>query len=490
MSSAGPSGPSPDLELRSLRAEHEQLLAENLEYMGVLSRYARALGLCATLSPDALAERIVEGLCLETRAQGGLLWMAEDGPGSELSLVSVRGVVKAHDEPERLAPDALPAALAAERHGEPGESLSIPLRHGGRLLALARVRDRIDAERFDARDATAAEQFAEVAALALGNAVRFRDLERRSLRDPRTQAFTLAFFDGVVATEIEKAHRFGRHFSLVEVELSGLASVRRRLGEDAASVFVDGFAGRLQQALRGTDLCAADGEGRYRLLLAETDALGAAVLKRRLRTLVEPAVASGSGDTSIRIASATFPDDGTRLDALRRRLARRLDDEGRSPARALERESRSFAESRRRLLRDAGPVPPQLPEQALRFVLDEVRRREHERGLVWISPGAGLHAITLDELARLRGRPVRADITLLCDDDGVDRLGLPVTRIPSRRAGTRAPFLVYLGETPAYACLRERDGDGAPFYHTSDRSVVEHLAFELQRDLGRPGALS
>lgn len=497
MSSASATGSELERDLRALRAEQEMLLTENLEYMGVLSRYARALGLCATLAPEPLAERIVEGLCLETRAQGGLLWIASEEDGKDLGLLAARGVVKAHDEPETLSVEEPPPGL--EPLGEPGsgafvgplgpgadggEALWMRLRHGGRLIAAVRVSDRLDAASFDARDLAAAEQFAEVAALALANALRFRSLERRSLRDPRTHAYTKAFFDGVVANELEKAHRFGRHFSLLEIELGEIEALRGRAGDGAAAAAVDRFAGELQAALRGTDLCASDGEGRYRLLLAETDAVGAAVLKRRLRGLVGPA---GPDALSLRLAAATYPSDGTSLADLQRALLRRLEQESRSLARMLELECGSFAESARRLLRDAGPVPPRLPEQALRFVLEELRRRTHERGLLWLAPGAELHAAAFDELSRLRGRPLRTEITLVADDDAHALLGIPVSNVPAHRVGTRAPFLVYLGEASTYACLRAREGDGAPFFHTADRVLVEHLAFQLQRDLGRTG---
>jgi len=491
-----------------LRAEHEQLVGENLEYMGLLSRYARALGLCSIVGLEPLAERILEGLCLETRAQGGLLWAARDEVGGVLQLAAAWGLGKPADEPQTLSAADLPPGL--EALGEAGcgafvgrasigagprsgadDALYIRLRHEGRLLGVVRLSDRIDAAGFDARDLAAAEQVAEIAALALANALRFRALECRSLRDPRTGAYTHAFLGGVVATELEKAHRFGRQFSLIEIELSGLPAARERLGEVAARALADGFRERLQHALRGTDVCAVDGDSRYRLLLAETDALGAAVLKRRIRELVE-SPAPGSDGTAplptLRIAAATFPGDGTRLEDLSRCLASRLEDETRSLARSLERESRSFAECRQRLLREATQVPPQLPEQALRFALEEILWRAHERALVWLCPGSALREAALEELSRLRGRTVRTEIVLFADEDPRELLGVPISCLTPRRAGTRAPFLIYLGETPAYAWIRERDGDGAPFFHSSDRALVEHLAFQLQHDLG--GALT
>jgi hypothetical protein len=91
-----------------------------------------------------------------------------------------------------------------------------------------------------------------------------------------------------------------------------------------------------------------------------------------------------------------------------------------------------------------------------------------------------------ESLERLRGLHPRTEVVLVGDGKLDSLSGAPVTCISARRAGTRAPFVIYYGEGPAYALLRERGESGAdpPFFHTSDRSLVEHLAFQLQRDLG------
>ncbi len=57
------------LQRRRLKTEHSRLLAENIEYIGERSLFERALGLFSSLAIEPLAERLVESLCLETRAQ-------------------------------------------------------------------------------------------------------------------------------------------------------------------------------------------------------------------------------------------------------------------------------------------------------------------------------------------------------------------------------------------------------------------------------------
>lgn len=484
-----------------LRAESGALLAENLELMALLARLSRSLGLCATLDLEPLCERIVESLCFETRARAGLLWLATGEAESRWRLVAAWSAgAPAQDPRDRTLPQppdefagrgepVRSAVLVSSEGADEHVGLVVRLCQDGRLLAVARLTDALEASGFGPREVAAAEQIADAAAAALANALRLRAAERRSLRDPRTRTCTPAFFDGLVATELEKALRFGRPLSLIEgIVACELAPGSDRSGRGARSAG-EHFAERLQQAVRGTDLCAAEGDARVRLLLPETDALGAAVLERRLRELAYALYAETTdrppdGGSIIRVATATFPADGTHLEELRRRLDERLDDERHGGARALGRPGLGFAACRQRLLRQAVPVPPRLPEQALRFALEELRRSAAERALVWLAPGAELEDVAIDGLTKLRGQTLRAEIVLITDQDPGALVDPCVTWLPTQRVGVRPGFLVYLGETPAYAWLREREGEGAPLFHSSDRAVVAHLAFELQHDLG------
>ena len=158
------------LAQQRLETEHARLMEENLEFMGVLSLVERATGLFSTLAVEPLAERIVEGLCLETRAQSGVLWAAED-PGREgLDLVGARGLVRVDGEPERvdladLESEWCPglsesrSVLAAMPEDFDGiEALYVPLRVGGTTLGVARLSDKLDGEPFDANDRVRAEK--------------------------------------------------------------------------------------------------------------------------------------------------------------------------------------------------------------------------------------------------------------------------------------------------------------------------------------------
>lgn len=495
------------LDRRAMREEHARLMAENLEYMGVFGSYERALGLFSTLSVEPLVDRIVEGLCLETRAHGGVLWLARAHDPDRMKLQGVRGLVRVDEERPELDLEALPEALTPLLRADtasllvpPGEAaegparaaLLLPLRHGGRLVAVARLTDKLDGGEFGPEERQAAERFASFAAQAVANALQFRALERRSFRDPSTGAYTGAYFDDVVEKEIQKANRFGRTFSLVRLALDPIAAVRAQLPPPEFVVFGSGLAGELARALRTTDLLAAEGEGRFCLLLPETDGVGAAVVKRRLRSLLERSEELRSlpaeDRPAVLAAGASFPADATDLETLKGVLDRRIEADRKSLLRALELEAAPFRGVVDALLAEAQEMPPEFAEQAVRFVLDEVARQPGDRGLLFLAPGTALAGAVRDGLESLRGLDLKTEVVVVADRRGEAPNGVPTTWVSPMRAGTETPFLIWYGERPGYALLREDApaGEKPALYHTDDPVVVEHLAFQLGRDLGIP----
>ncbi len=492
------------LRRRRMRDEHARLMVENLEFMGVFSLYERALGLHATLSLEPLADRIVEGLCLETHAQGGVLWIARQDDESWLRLVGVRGLVRVEEEREEIRVESLPKEMEelaeseclsclgpTDGQSEPDRiALYVSIRQGDRLIGIARLTDKLDGGDFGDSDSVVAERLANFAAQAVANALQFQTLERRSFRDPMTKAYTRAYFDDVVHNEIRKANRFGRTFSAVRVEFDGIPALRERTSQAEFERWLEAVTFQIGRSLRATDLLAAESDSRFLVLLPETDSLGATVLKRRICSglagceelrIVEPA-----DRPVVLAATATFPVDGTQLEALREALESRIQDDRQSLVRSLQLETAPFTGLVDALLAEASPGRAETAEQMTRFLLGEVRRRPSERGMLFVAPGASLFAALRDGLDALRGVSMRTEVVLVADRKADQIAGVPVTWVSSLRAGTAAPFLIYYGEGPPYAMVRNElvEEQSTSFYHTSDPVLVEHLAFQLGHDLG------
>ncbi|MDH5566610.1 MAG: response regulator, partial [Myxococcales bacterium] len=219
------------LERNRVRSERDRLLDENIEFMSERSLLQRAVGLFTALSLEPLAQAILEGLCHETGAQGGLLWLAGDNTPDTLRLFAVRGLVRPEEERERLEGTELPARLRSggattllthwnDGSGAPRPALLVALRRGPRLAALIRLTDKLGGDEFDDLDRACAERFAQFAETALGNVDRFRALEQRTLQNPKTGAYRLEYLQDVVRNEIEKANRFGRSFGVLQIGVS------------------------------------------------------------------------------------------------------------------------------------------------------------------------------------------------------------------------------------------------------------------------------
>lgn len=474
---------------RQLHREHAQLMEENLEFMGVLSLFERAAGLFSTLSVEPLAERLLEALCFETRAQSGVLWVAEKLGSNSLHLVGARGLVRVDGEPAVVGleefvsawcpglSDGRSAIATLPEDANAVEALYVPICVNGVTLGIARLTDKLDDEVFSETDRAMAEKVCEFGAIAMNNALRFQALERRTLRDPETRAYTQAYFEDAVRNEIQKAHRFSHRFSILRVEIDGGDGDQRDLLDVAHQV-----AG----ALRATDLLASGEDGAYLVLLPQTDALGAGILSQRIRRAMASMDEGGHGPNT-RCVSATFPVDGSQLEVLVRVLDQRVDQSRKSllVTRPEFVEYQSIDPLFDSLLELGSIQAAETEGQILRFVLEDVVRRPGDRGVLVVSPGGRWLPDALETLHEIRGHRTRTEIVLLAE--GAERDANPqVTWITKSSLDARRPFLVYYGEGPAFAMIGAVTASAAttPIFQTADRALVEHLAFELQRELG------
>jgi diguanylate cyclase (GGDEF)-like protein len=493
------------LERRRLRSEHGRLMAENLELLGTFTQYERLLGFFSTLSLETLADRIVEVFCLETNAQGGVLWVARPDSPNLLRLVGVGGLVRVDEEPRELDATQLPpelepvleeaahtgSAIGPGGSGSRGPCLYVRFQTEGPLLGLLRLGDKLDGTEFDAAGRELAARLASFGSQAIANALRFRTLERRSFRDPATQAYTRAYFEDVAANEVRKASRFSRHTSLVRVELDGIGALRERLGQVEYAQWTQEVAASIRGTLRSMDLLAVESDGRFGIHLPEADALGATVAKRRVRTAVERSAPMRALDPNDRptvlAASATYPRDGSGLEALRSSLDLRIGQDRASIVRALSLERMPFRGLVESLIGDGFVGRAEHVEQLVRFVIEDLARRPNERSMLFLAPGASLGHAVDEALESLGTKPLSTGLVLVAERSALSP-PMPVTWVPPGRTGTEAPFLVHFGEGSPYALMREGGSatQGVGIYHTADPVLVEHLAFQLGHELGVP----
>ncbi len=496
------------LHRRRLRVEHARLLAENIEYMGERTLIERAMALFSFLSVEPLTERIVDGLCVETGAQGGILWIADEAGADTLRLVSARGLVRIDEEPEALAisellpefRDGTARSQVVDEQGKPaedGESLVLVLRDESRVSGVIRLTDKLGGDRFDAVDRSCAEKFVGFAQSALVNAVRHSALERRTLADATTGAYTTEYFENAVRKEIEKSIRHGRTFSILKVSFAPLAPMRQDVGERACQDWLGDVVQRFSGLQRSSDLLGFDGEGQFMALMSEADTLGATLLKRRAAEMFDSVLAQALADDGamaglaaehrpqLSLAVVTYPVDGTQLEGLMRTLDERLEQDRTSLVHELELDRRSLAECFDLLLDRGFAESRDMVEKIGELVLAEPLRSTSGRALLYASPGRIFANAVSHGLSESRSHADKdVEISILSAAARPTGLDEQVSWVTDRTTH-EASFVIRLGAGPAYAviCDDVTDMGRGRVFHTADRSLVEHLAFRVQRDL-------
>ncbi|BDG09085.1 hypothetical protein [Anaeromyxobacter paludicola] len=267
-----------------------------------------------------------------------------------------------------------------------------------------------------------------------------------------------------------RAHRHGRPLSVAAF--------------DAAPGLARPLAAALARAAREDDVVSRAGPGRFRVLLAETDAFGALAFLRRAEreALAEPALrASPDGPAA---AAVTFPADGPALSSLLARCEARLVAWRASAARALPPAAEGFWPALDALVAAGAFLPCRVePDEVEAEVARGLARDPAARALLYAGGGApGRFAPLLAGLPAAGGRAGdRGPRLVLLGPRGADGEGAPRHPLARRcyvegdRRLSRERFLLALFGRAAYA-LVERDGRAL---HLADAPAVQALATRL-----------
>jgi len=157
---------------------------------------------------------------------------------------------------------------------------------------------------------------------------------RGAMKDPRSSAYTFAYFVDVTGREIDKARRYNRRFALATLGVEMPKTVDNPLAPDPGIQVAE----QVLASVRDTDVLARVDEGEFYLLLPETGGTGAHTCRRRvMRQLLGASELFAGGVSNIQIAMgvATFPQDGLDLSQLLRIARHRAEVSRHSPVRRL-----------------------------------------------------------------------------------------------------------------------------------------------------------
>jgi ActR/RegA family two-component response regulator len=159
-----------------------------------------------------------------------------------------------------------------------------------------------------------------------------------SIKDPKSSAYSFAYYVDVAGREIDRARRHGRRFAIATIALDAPAN-----GVPPA-LAPGGLAEQVLKAVRDTDVVAHVDEQELQVLLPETDGLGAHACRRRILTRLAGSARTTLLPAGVLVGTATFPHDGRDLSQLLRIARRRAESSKASLVHRLAPEHASLAE--------------------------------------------------------------------------------------------------------------------------------------------------
>jgi diguanylate cyclase (GGDEF)-like protein len=258
-----------------------------------------------TLEPPKIADLIVERAgawaplpcwaVVSSDLSGRLSVLASRGvtPDMSLAVHAVAGWVMRHGEEFICTDLGRDARLSFD--AATGPVAAFPLQSRGRrvgaLVGLDVIRVVPGAAPAGGQGLTPAARrtvrvFTEVAAAALDNALRLKQVESLSVTDDLTQLYNSRYLNQVLRRETKRASRSGRPLSLLFIDLDGFKSVNDMHGHLLGSRTLVEAAGIIRGSARETDMAARFGGDEFAVVLPDTGGEGAFAVGERLRERV------------------------------------------------------------------------------------------------------------------------------------------------------------------------------------------------------------
>ncbi len=143
------------------------------------------------------------------------------------------------------------------------------------------------------------ERFASLVELAISNADAWDRLARQASTDPLTGIANRRTFHERLHTEVARAQRYGRHLSLVLMDLDHFKRVNDVLGHQAGDRVLVLFSQLLSAHSREGEVVARIGGEEFAWLMPETDPQGAHIAAERMRTALESVAVEDIGRVTV-----------------------------------------------------------------------------------------------------------------------------------------------------------------------------------------------
>jgi diguanylate cyclase (GGDEF)-like protein len=504
----------------------DRLLIESLEYYSMASLYQQCLRMMSSQDEEKLVSQITDTFTGELGAESCVVWLASPSDPDEMMIASVRGLIGIDREGSRFflsqsevaeavwkgAPFVVPTSGKGEKGAaRPGSILYVPLLHQDKPIGIVKLGDRNDRRSYGDRELHLARIIAGYAAAALNTVDRLGRMEKISLRDPETGAYSAAFHEDYFEKERFKAGRFRRPLSVIFLVVENFTFLMEQTRESIVVGALSGMVEAVRKALRDSDLVSRQEASRFCIVLPETDAFGAMLTVRRLRKAVRETnrIQFLGAEFSLQVffMSATCPRDGRDFPELLRVAEEKYARQQKSPLHRHRLADRTFWEAfeilvgkaeyyellRRgedvpyflRFRRDLGrnshfSVPRETYLRILESVAQDVVTTPEDRGIVIVA-GPTPEIYKQIFLSFDPARSPRRNIYIVGQSGSTrfDARNLLYVSTEDEMLRDRE-VLLYLKENGAYAVFGADRGGDIEGFNTADEWLVEAMMEKIQ----------
>ncbi len=290
-------------ELESQRAESE---AAAVALRGILE-VAREIS--GSLKARYVAETVAEAMARIVPCERVMVWIANDD-----RLVALHDSSLTHGEVPTAAAVGQGEGLVGlvARHATPrieeGDA-GFPLVVGGRVVGVLEI---VGSGVLDQATRQSAETLASHAASALEAARLHRATEEMAQVDALTRLFNRRRLDGDLATEVERATRYGRPLGFILLDLDHFKQLNDNFGHQYGDEVLSIVGECLAAAIRASDTVYRYGGEEFAVLVREGDRSAVLELAERLRVQLTSTFAERGAATAITASfgAALVPEHG------------------------------------------------------------------------------------------------------------------------------------------------------------------------------------
>jgi len=140
---------------------------------------------------------------------------------------------------------------------------------------------------FDENDLFLIKTLASTAAIAIENARLFAEVQRLSITDELTGAYSRRHFFAIADQELQRASRYGHGFAIIMLDIDHFKQVNDKYGHLIGDKVLKRLAGDLRKIVRGMDFVCRYGGEEFVILLPEVNINRAERTAIRLREYIE-----------------------------------------------------------------------------------------------------------------------------------------------------------------------------------------------------------